>query len=81
MTLCLSACTENAGATGKTEEASTENTEVTEQAQKYLETGDDDVRFVQADTERFGNRILFSWYKLWESHFIAESDECQGERS
>ena len=34
MTLCLSACTENAGATGKTEEASTENTEVTEQAQK-----------------------------------------------
>ena len=60
MTLCLSACTENAGATGKTEEASTENTEVTEQAQKYLETGDDDVRFVQADTERFGNRILFS---------------------
>ena len=60
MTLCLSACTENAGATGKTEEASTENTEVTEQAQKYLETGDGDVRFVQADTERFGNRILFS---------------------
>ena len=60
MILCLSACTENAGATGKTEEASTENTEVTEQAQKYLETGDDDVRFVQADTERFGNRILFS---------------------
>ena len=34
MILCLSACTENAGATGNTEEAGTENIESTEQVQE-----------------------------------------------